>query len=122
MSTPASAIRTSAIRRFKSAYDVLGLQSNASQEEIRNAYKRLALKWHPDKNPTNQEAAEAIFKRIDKAYKFIEDAEKRALYDAVLPLEQVLSQLQLTQDEIIFVERFVPPNLLQAITLTIQTH
>jgi len=49
-------------------YEILGLKEGASQEEIRNAYKTLATKWHPDKNPQNPAAAAEMFKKISEAY------------------------------------------------------
>ena len=61
-------------------YDVLGVARNASEKEIRQAYRRLARKYHPDVNP-NDKAAEARFKEIGEAYEVLSDSEKRAKYD-----------------------------------------
>lgn len=60
-------------------YDILGVSRNASKEEIKKAYRKLALEWHPDRNKSSQ--AEAKFKEINEAYEILSDKEKRAAYD-----------------------------------------
>jgi len=62
-------------------YAVLGVERTASDAEISKAYKKLALRHHPDKNPGDREKAEAAFKRISEAYSVLSDAEKRQHYD-----------------------------------------
>lgn len=62
-------------------YKILGVDRNATQEEIKKAYRRMALKWHPDRNPDNKEEAEAKFKEAAEAYEVLSDPEKRARYD-----------------------------------------
>ncbi|XP_006895240.1 PREDICTED: dnaJ homolog subfamily B member 8 [Elephantulus edwardii] len=62
-------------------YEVLGVQSNATQEDIKKAYHKLALRWHPDKNPDNKEEAEKKFKQVSEAYEVLSDSSKRSVYD-----------------------------------------
>ena len=61
-------------------YDTLGVAKEAGAEEIKKAYKKLALRYHPDKNPGDQKA-EARFKEAALAYDVLRDPDKRASYD-----------------------------------------
>ncbi|KAG8470189.1 hypothetical protein KFE25_008610 [Diacronema lutheri] len=63
------------------AYKILGVSRDASDEEIKRAYRRLALRWHPDKNQGNKEAAEEKFKEIGCAFDALKDAARRAAYE-----------------------------------------
>jgi curved DNA-binding protein len=65
---------------YKDYYKILGVDKNASEAEIKKAYRQLALKYHPDKNPGDQEA-ENTFKNINEAYEVLGNAEKRRKYD-----------------------------------------
>jgi DnaJ family protein B protein 4 len=62
-------------------YNVLKLNRNATEDDMKKAYKRLAMKWHPDKNPVNKKEAEAKFKLISEAYDVLSDPNKRQIYD-----------------------------------------
>jgi curved DNA-binding protein len=65
---------------YKDYYKILGVERNASKEEIKRAYRKLALKTHPDRNPGNKKS-EDQFKDINEAYQVLSDAEKRSRYD-----------------------------------------
>ena len=66
---------------YNDLYAVLGLDDNATKEEIKRAYRQLAMKWHPDKNPDQKEYAEIRFKQITDAYKVLIDDEERKKYE-----------------------------------------
>ncbi|MCL1092647.1 MULTISPECIES: molecular chaperone DnaJ [Shewanella] len=61
-------------------YEVLGVGRDASEREVKKAYKRLAMKFHPDRNPGDKEA-EASFKEVKEAYEILTDSDKKAAYD-----------------------------------------
>ena len=64
----------------KDLYEVLGISRSASQDEIKKAYRKLAIQYHPDKNPDNKEAEEK-FKDIAEAYAILSDPGKKVRYD-----------------------------------------
>ncbi|OMO55091.1 hypothetical protein COLO4_36203 [Corchorus olitorius] len=66
-------------------YNILRVGRNATEEDLKKSYKRLAMKWHPDKNPVNKKEAEAKFKQISEAYDVLSDPQKRQIYDLFNP-------------------------------------
>jgi len=72
-------------------YKILGVDKQAGPDDIKKAYRKLALKWHPDKNPNNKKAEEN-FKKISEAYAVLSDSEKRKNYDMFGSAEQFRQQ------------------------------
>src|SRR5258706_13999501 len=62
-------------------YEVLGVTRTAAVDEIKSAYRKAALKWHPDRNPENKSEAEIKFRECTEAYSVLSDAQKRQIYD-----------------------------------------
>ncbi len=62
-------------------YDILGVSKTATEAELKSAYRKMALKWHPDRNQDKKEEAETQFKEINEAYQVLSDAKKRQMYD-----------------------------------------
>jgi DnaJ family protein C protein 3 len=69
------------LSKRKDWYKILGISKTASAAEIKRAYKKLALQWHPDKNVDNREEAENMFREIAAAYEVLGDEDKRVRYD-----------------------------------------
>lgn len=65
----------------KDYYQILGVDKNATKDEIKKAFRKLSLKWHPDRNPNNKKEAEDKFKEIAEAYTVLSDDDKRREYD-----------------------------------------
>src|SRR5690349_16279868 len=65
---------------YKDYYKILGVERNASEDEIRKAYRKMAMQYHPDRNP-NDKQAEERFKEINEAYQVLNDRTKRSHYD-----------------------------------------
>src|SRR6218665_1412304 len=61
-------------------YETLGVSKTADEKELKSTFRKLAMKWHPDKNPGDA-GAEKKFKEINEAYEFLKDPQKRAAYD-----------------------------------------
>lgn len=87
----------------KDYYKTLGVAKTATEDEIKKAYRKLAIKWHPDKNPGNEEEAEKKFEEVAEAYGILSDSEKRKEYDNPIsfgfsgsfqPTEEVLKKKQ----------------------------
>lgn len=66
---------------MKNYYEILEINKSASKDEIKSAYKKLALKYHPDKNINNKEEAEKKFKEVSEAYEVLSDNQKKNNYD-----------------------------------------
>ena len=62
-------------------YDLLELKKTCSEEDIKKSYRKMAMKYHPDRNRDNKEDAEEKFKKISNAYNILSDKNKRDLYD-----------------------------------------
>jgi DnaJ-class molecular chaperone len=62
-------------------YDILGVTKSASAEDLKKAYRKQALEWHPDRHKDDKEAAEKRFKEINEAYQVLSDSQKRSAYD-----------------------------------------
>lgn len=68
--------------QYKSHYEVLGVSTSATQDEIKKAYRRLAMKWHPDRNIGDVGEAETVFKQIRAAYETLSNSNRRRYYDS----------------------------------------
>src|SRR5271156_3646537 len=62
-------------------YEILGVAQDASADQIKSAYRKAALQWHPDRNPANKTEAEENFRQASEAYSVLSDPEKRPVYD-----------------------------------------
>ena len=61
-------------------YDILGVSRDADEKQLKSAFRKMAMKYHPDRNPDDKEA-EAKFKEVGEAYEVLKDSQKRAAYD-----------------------------------------
>ncbi len=75
----------------KDLYARLGINSSASEEEIKNAYKQMALRYHPDRNPNNRKEATREFIAVSEAFEVLSDPVKRARYDSRRKFETEIS-------------------------------
>ena len=78
--TPSTSLEYNDSMEYKDYYKILGVERGANEAEIKSAFRKLALKYHPDRNAGNN-SAEEKFKEINEAYEVLSDAQKRARYD-----------------------------------------
>ena len=64
----------------KGYYKILDVNQNSDNETIKQAYRKLAMKWHPDKNPNDSKEAEEKFKKISEAYAVLNDKQKKKIF------------------------------------------
>ena len=72
--------------RFKDYYQILGISRDASSEDVKKAFRQLAMRYHPDRNPANPKEAEDKFKEINEAHEVLGDARNRWQYDRLVSL------------------------------------
>lgn len=77
-------------------YEVLGVDKNATEDEIKKAYRKIAIKYHPDRNPGNKEAEEK-FKEAAEAYDVLHDPQKRQQYDQ-FGLRRLIADLEVSEE------------------------
>src|ERR1700682_1672830 len=65
----------------RDCYEILAVAHSASGDEVKSAYRKAALKWHPDRNPQSKQKAEEKFREATEAYSILSDPQKRATYD-----------------------------------------
>ena len=66
---------------MKCYYEVLGIERNSTPDQIKKAHRKLALRWHPDKNKDNAEEAHRVYQVIQEAYDCLSDLQEKAFYD-----------------------------------------
>jgi len=86
-------------------YDTLGVQQDATENDIKRAYRKAAMRWHPDRNVGPEDVARAAFQEIKDAYAILSDPAQRQVYDDVFAKEMRLWERQKQQEEKIRAER-----------------
>ena len=71
-------------RKFRTSYDILGIPAHASDDDVRAAYRKLVMRYHPDRNPADRRLAEMRIRALNNAYSHIKTRERRARYNAML--------------------------------------
>jgi curved DNA-binding protein CbpA len=87
---------------MKDYYQVLGVGRDASQDEIKKAYRRLALRYHPDRTQQEKEKAEETFKEVNEAYQILSDLDKRRQYDYLIGWSQNRRQFIIIDDDMYY--------------------
>ncbi|EGR31789.1 hypothetical protein IMG5_101980, partial [Ichthyophthirius multifiliis] len=87
----------------KDYYKILGVERNASDQEIKKAYRKLALKWHPDKNPENKEEADKIFRDINEAFQVLSDPKKNKC--SILELILMIMKVEVLEEQILILKK-----------------
>jgi curved DNA-binding protein CbpA len=82
----------------KNYYQILGVDEKATPEEIKKSYYKLALQWHPDKNPDKKEEAEEMFKEISKAYQVLGNLDLRQKYDCNEDVNNFVTQEEIREN------------------------
>jgi len=86
-------------------YDTLGVQQEATEDEIKRAYRKAAMRWHPDRNVGPEDVARAAFQEIKDAYAILSDPAQREVYDEVFAKEMRLWEHKKQQEEQVRAER-----------------
>ena len=86
-------------------YDTLGVQQEATEDEIKRAYRKAAMRWHPDRNVGPEDVARAAFQEIKDAYAILSDPAQRQVYDEVFAQEMRLWEHKKQQEEQLRAER-----------------
>lgn len=101
-------------------YKVLQLQSGCSSAQINKAYKQLALKWHPDKNPDQKERAQQMFLKIYRAFEFLKDEVARGDYDDKIETKRRRTEFEKARQATSSKERLLHLKKLQEVSFNIK--
>jgi curved DNA-binding protein CbpA len=93
---------------LKDYYQILGVSKDACEEEVKRAFRKLALRYHPDQNPGNQKESEEKFKEINEAYEVLSDEHKRRHYDQLISWSGYRRKTMVAED--IFEDTFMNSN------------